>query len=356
MRLLVPVVRGTPSFAAGTTPQLKTPARPLSTRERGRGRASGGSARGNVGVLRKALALLFLVALLGATAACGGDDDESEPEAAPPTEAADTGATDTAAEEPDPCAKEQLQTVVPGSLSIGTDNPAFPPWFQDEEGAPWDPTSEPTKMGYEAAVAYAVAGELGYADDEVRWVVVPFNASFRPGPKDFDFDINQISYLPARDQNVDFSDSYYDVEQAVVVLKNSDFADATTLEELKGAKLGAQVGTTSYDAIVNTIQPDEDPQVYDRNDDAVNALRNGQIDGIVVDFPTSLFITAVQAPNATTIGRLPAEGQEYFGLVFEEGNPLRDCVNEAIAALREAGTLDEIAQEWIEGSAPPILE
>lgn len=303
--------------------------------------------------MRKAFVLLLLVALLGALAACGGDDDEGEPEAAAPTEAAETGAVE---EEPDPCATDQLGTVTDGSLSIGTDNPAFPPWFQDAEGAPWDPTTEPTGMGYEAAVAYAVAEELGFSEGEVRWVVVPFAASFRPGPKDFDFDINQVSYLAPRDEAVDFSDSYYDVEQAVVVLKNSEFAGATTLEELKGAKLGAQVGTTSYNAIINTILPDPSPSVYDRNDDAVNALRNGQIDGIVVDYPTSLFITAVQAPNATTIGRLPADGQEYFGLVFEEGNPLRDCVNEALASLRDSGALDEIAQEWIEGSAPPVLE
>ncbi|MGH3023699.1 MAG: transporter substrate-binding domain-containing protein [Gaiellaceae bacterium] len=301
--------------------------------------------------MRKLLTLLLFVAVLGVAAGCGGDDDEDEPEAAP-TGAADTGA----AEEPDPCAPDQLTLVNEGVLTIGTDNPAFPPWFQDAEGAPWDPTGEPTQQGYEAAVAYAVAEELGFTAEQVEWVVVPFAAAFRPGPKDFDFDINQISYLPQRDEAVDFSDSYYDVEQAVVVLKNSEFADATTLAELSGARLGAQVGTTSYDAIVNTIQPDPEPSVYDRNDDAVNALRNGQIDGIVVDYPTSLFITAVQAPNATPIGRLPAEGQEYFGLVFEEGNPLRDCVNEAIASLRDAGTLDEIAQEWIEGSAPPILE
>ena len=301
--------------------------------------------------MRKLLTLLLLMALLGVAAGCGGEDEEAEPEAAP-TGAAETGA----AEEPDPCAPDQLTLVNEGVLTIGTDNPAFPPWFQDAEGGPWDPTTEPTKQGYEAAVAYAVAEELGFSDDRVEWVVVPFAASFRPGPKDFDFDINQVSYLPVRDEAVDFSDSYYDVEQAVVVLKNSEFAGATSLADLSGAKLGAQVGTTSYDAIINTIQPDQDPSVYDRNDDAVNALRNGQIDGIVVDYPTSLFITAVQAPNATTIGRLPAEGQEYFGLVFEEGNPLRDCVNEAIASLRESGTLDELAQEWIEGSAPPILE
>ena len=301
--------------------------------------------------MRKLLTVLLLAALLGVATGCGGDDDETAAE-----EPAATGAVDTGAAEPDPCAPEELTLVNEGTLTIGTDNPAFPPWFQDAEGAPWDPTTEPTQMGYEAAVAYAVAGELGFSDDQVQWIAVPFATSFRPGPKDFDFDINQISYVPARDEAVDFSDSYYDVEQAVVVLKNSEFAGATTLAELSGAKLGAQVGTTSYDAIVNTIQPDQDPSVYDRNDDAVNALKNGQIDGIVVDYPTSLFVTAVQAPNATTIGRLPAEGQEYFGMVFEEGNPLRDCVNEAIASLRESGELDTIAEEWIEGSAPPILE
>jgi len=301
--------------------------------------------------MRKPLGLLLLVALLAVTAACGGDDEETTPEATP-TEETDTAA---ATEEADPCAKEELVTVVDGSLTIATDDPAFPPWFQDEQGAPWSPTSPPTGLGYEAAVAYAVAGELGFSEDEVRWVVVPFNNVFRPGPKDFDFDINQVSYRPARDQAVDFSDSYYDVEQAVITLKNSEFADAESLADLAGAELGAQVGTTSYDAIIEVIQPEEDPAVYDRNIDAITALRNGQIDGIVVDFPTSLYITAVQVPNATVVGRLPA-GEEYFGLVFEEGNPLRDCANEAIAALRSDGTIEQIQEDWINASAPPVLE
>jgi polar amino acid transport system substrate-binding protein len=211
-------------------------------------------------------------------------------------------------------------------------------------------------MGYEAAVAYAVADKLGFTDDEVKWTVVPFDNAFKPGPKAFDFDINQVSYKPARDKAVDFSDSYYDVEQAVVVLKSSKFAGATTLGELKDAKLGAQLGTTSYDAIVNTIQPSKSPNVYSTNNDAITALKNKNIDGIVVDYPTSLYVTAVQVPNATAIGRLPATGQEYFGLVFQEGSPLRDCANKAIASLRKDGTLDDLAQQWIEGSAPPVLQ
>jgi polar amino acid transport system substrate-binding protein len=303
--------------------------------------------------MRKPLLVLLLVTLLGVTAACGGDDDdEATPEPAAPTGAADTAA---ATEEPDPCAKDQLETVVDGSLTIATDNPAFPPWFQDAEGAPWDPTTPPTGEGYEAAVAYAVAEQLGFTQDEVRWVVVPFNNIFRPGPKDFDFDINQVSYRPRRDEAVDFSDSYYDVEQAVITLKNSDFANASSLADLKGAKLGAQLGTTSLDAINEVVQPDQEPAVYNKNIDAITALKNGQVDGIVVDFPTSLYITAVQVPNAKVVGRLPA-GEEYFGLVFEEGNPLRDCVNEAIAALESDGTIEQLQEEWINASAPPVLE
>jgi polar amino acid transport system substrate-binding protein len=295
--------------------------------------------------MRKQLVLTLVLAVFALAAAACGADEEVAPTAA---------GTETAA--PDPCAKDQLNLETAGQLTIATDNPAFPPWFQDAEGAPWDPTTEPTKQGYEGAVAYAVGNEMGFSDDEVKWVVVPFDNVFKPGPKDFDFDINQVSYSPERDQAVDFSDSYYDVEQAVVTLKSSKFAKATSLGELKDAKLGAQLGTTSYDAIVETVQPSKDPNVYTTNNDAIRALKNGNIDGIVVDYPTSLYVTAVQVPNATAVGRLPAEGQEYFGLVFEEGNPLRDCVNQAIAKLREAGTLDEAAQEWIEGSAPPVLE
>jgi polar amino acid transport system substrate-binding protein len=291
--------------------------------------------------------LVPLVAALALVAAGCGSDEESTT-ATTPAAGTDTAAVDT-------CAKDQLTLVSPGQLTIATDNPGFPPWFEDAEGAPWDPTTEPTKAGYEAAVAYAVAEEMGFTDDEVQWVVVPFNNIFKPGPKEFDFDINQVSYKPKRDEAVDFSDSYYDVEQAVVTLKNSEFADAQSLADLKSAKLGAQVGTTSYDAILNVVQPDEDPAVFDRNIDAITALKNGQIDGLVVDFPTSLYITAVQVPNATAVGRLPA-GEEYFGLIFEEGNPLRDCVNEAIAALQENGTIEQLQDEWINASAPPVLE
>src|ERR671925_1105934 len=198
--------------------------------------------------MRRLVVLLALLAALAAVAAgCGSDEGESQGTPAPPesTAASETGTAEEA------CAKENLQTKEPGTLTIGTDNPGFPPWFQDAEGAPWDPTTEPTKMGYEAAVAYAVAEELGFSDAEVEWAVVPFDNVFKPGPKDFDFDLNQVSYTEDRDQAVDFSDSYYDVEQAVVTLKSSQYADAGSLADLEGAKLGAQVGTTSFDVIEN---------------------------------------------------------------------------------------------------------
>ncbi len=295
--------------------------------------------------MRRPFALVGVVLALASVAAgCGGDEEGVAEQS-------------TAATEADRCAKDQLELVTPGELTIATDNPAFPPWFEDEKGAPWDPTTKPTKRGYEAAAAYAIAEQLGFSDDEVKWVVVPFDNAFKPGPKNFDFDINQVSYTKERDQAVDFSDSYYDVQQAVVTLKSSQFANAKSLADLDGAKLGAPVGTTSLDVIQNTIQPGEDPAVFNTLNDAVSALKNKQVDGIVVDLPTSFFITAVQVPNGKLVGQVAAESQEYFGLVFEEGNSLRDCVNEALSTLRENGALARIEDEWITQRADaPVLE
>jgi polar amino acid transport system substrate-binding protein len=295
--------------------------------------------------MRRAVVLLVLGLGLVVAAGCGGDDDEN----------GGAAGTTTAAEAS--CEKDQLDLVTPGQLTIGTDNPAFPPWFEGtKEFDPWDPTTEPTKKGYEQETAYAIAQELGFTDDEVKWVVVPFNQSFRPGPKRFDFDINQISFKPERANAVDFSDSYYDVEQAVVALETNPIADATSIEELKGAKLGAQIGTTSLEAINNTIQTDEEPSVYDTNNDAVSGLKARQVDGIVVDFPTALFMAAVQIDGGKVVGRLPAtEAGEYFGVVLEKDSALTECVNQAIAAIKENGTLEQLEQKWLTGSAP-VLE
>jgi polar amino acid transport system substrate-binding protein len=300
--------------------------------------------------MRRHLVLAFLFLALAALAAgCGGDDDEEE--AAPPAASAPAE---------DECAEGNLQLVEQGRLTIGTDNPAFPPWFDGgaEQGSEWELNDPATGEGYESAVAYAIAEELGFSRDEVEWVVVPFNQSFRPGPKDFDFDINQISYTDERAQAVDFSDSYYDVSQAVVTTEGSAIADAASVAELKDAKLGAAVGTTSYDTINEVVQPSRDAAVYDTNNDAISALKAKQIDGIVVDLPTAFFVTAVQVENGKIVGQFEGGSeQEYFALAFEKDNPLRDCVNEALAALKEDGTLDELEQEWLADKASaPVLE
>ena len=302
-----------------------------------------------VSPLRRILFLALLVTTLAVAAACGGEEEPS-----------DTGAAGATTTEEDRCAKESLELVQPGKLTVGTDNPAFPPWFEGgtKEGSNWELNDPSTGEGYESAVTYAVAEELGFARDEVQWTVVPFDQSFKPGPKNFDFDINQISFSEERAKSVDFSESYYDVAQALVTLKDNPAAKATSLEDLKSAKLGAPIGTTSYQYIVDNIQPEEDPSVYNTLNDAISGVKGKQVDGIVVDLPTAFFIVAVQLPNGTIVGQFPQQGtQEHFGMVFEKGNPLVECVNEALATLREDGTLDAIEQEWLADKAnAPVLE
>ena len=245
------------------------------------------------------------------------------------------------------CEKDDLTLVQEGVLTIGTDEPSFPPWF-DFDGGP------STGTGFESAVAYAVAGELGFTDDEVTWVVVPFTNSFAPGEKDFDFDINQISITEERDQAVDFSDGYYDVNQALLGFTDSEIAGATTIDDLKAYRLGAQVGTTSLDFITDVIEPDTEPLVYDTNADAKAAFDAGQLDGLVLDLPTAFFVSAVEIEGSAVIAQFPPAGEpEQFGMLFEEGNPLRDCVNGALANI----DLDSIQQEWLsEVVDAPVIE
>jgi polar amino acid transport system substrate-binding protein len=246
------------------------------------------------------------------------------------------------------CSPETLQTLTPGTLTVGTDTPAYPPYFEDD-----DPSNG---KGFESAVAYAVAEELGFTTDQVTWVTVPFNKSYAPGDKDFDFDINQISITPKRQKAVDFSEGYYTVNQAVVALEDSPIANATTLAELQDAKLGAQVGTTSLDFITEDIQPTQEPMVYNDTNDAKSALENGQIDGIVVDLPTAYYVTAVEFDNAKIVGQFPAqEGGEQFGLLMQKGSPLVTCVNQAITSLEESGELQQIQDEWLVGEDAPYF-
>ena len=273
-----------------------------------------------------AVPLLLVVTGLGACAPA----DEAEPEAVDPTP--------TTA---DQCATDQLALVEPGTLTVGTDSPAFPPWFKGD-----DPTNG---KGFESAVAYAVAEELGFSDDQVSWVTVPFNTSYKPGEKDFDFDINQISITPARAEVVDFSDGYYEASQAVIALADSPIAGATSVADLADYNLGAQTGTTSLTVIRDVIRPANDAVVFEDTNIAKQALLNGQVDGILADLPTAFYITAVEIPEATLIGQFrPDTGTpEEFGMLFEKGSELVPCVNEALATLREDGTLDDIEQQWL---------
>jgi len=250
-------------------------------------------------------------------------------------------------------------TVSSGKLTVGTDNPAYPPWFGGNPfpGSPWKMSDPRSGEGYEAAVTYAVATQLGFKSTDVVWKYVPFNKSFAPGPKSFDFDINQISYTPARAKVVTFSSSYYDVNQAVVVLKGTKIATARTVAGLRGFKLGAQLGTTSYTYIKDKIKPSQQAAVYPQNAAAIQALKNKQIDGLVVDLPTAFYITAAQVPNSKVLGQFPAApGGEHFGMVFARGNPLAACVNRALASLKANGQLAGIRQQWLaKATGAPVL-
>lgn len=255
--------------------------------------------------------------------------------------------------------------VTQGKLTIGTDNPAFQPWFGGTGTyGPWKAnpdfgTGNPsTGEGYESAFAYALATELGFSKDQVTWVPVNFNESFKPGPKTFDFDVNEISYNAKRATVVSFSDSYYDVSQAIVVKKDGPYANATTFADLNAAKLGAQVGTTSYSYIVDNIQPSQDPQVYDKSVDVITAFNNDQIDGFVVDAPTAYVSVLIgEAKGGVVAGQFPQIGeQEYFGAVFALDNPLVGCVNQGIAALTTDGTLEALRKRWLKDVTFPEIQ
>ena len=256
------------------------------------------------------------------------------------------------------CAPGSLNLVEDGVLTIGADNPAFPPWFGGaEKTKPWKVSDPYSGKGYESAVAYAVASQLGFAKSKVKWTVVPFNNSFRPGKKPFDFYITQVSFSPERAQAVDFSMSYYFVNQAVVGRKGTSIAKAKSIAALKPYKLGAQVGTTSYTYINRFIRPSSKPLVYDTNDAAVQALKNGQIDGIVVDLPTAFYVTAVQVDDGVIVGKLPTKGtKERFGLVLQKGNSLRSCVNRALSRMWANGTIKKLQNTYLAKAGAPDLK
>jgi polar amino acid transport system substrate-binding protein len=256
------------------------------------------------------------------------------------------------------CAKANLNLIEEGRLTLGTDNPAFPPWWGGgETRKPWKVSNPYSGQGYESAVAYAVARRLGFAKGQVDWVHVPFAQSYRPGNKKFDFYMAQVSYTPTRDRVVDFSNAYYFVNQAVVGRKGTGIANVKSISALRPYRLGAQRGTTSYEYIVNYIRPTEAPLAYGTNDLAIQALKSGRLDGIVVDLPTGFYVTAVEVEDGVIVGQLPNRGsKERFGMVFEQGNPLRRCVNRALNRLWANGAIKRIQSRWLArvGGAPVL--
>jgi polar amino acid transport system substrate-binding protein len=247
-------------------------------------------------------------------------------------------------------ANAKCPTVASGKLTIGTDSPAYEPWFAKD-----DPSNG---KGFESAVAYAVAKNLGYAKSDVVWKKVPFNNSYAPGKKAFDFDINQISISKDRKKAVDFSDGYYDVNQAIVGMADSKAAGAKTVADLKGLKLGAQVGTTSLDFINNVIKPTQKPYIYNDNNAAKAAFAAKQIDGIVLDLPTALYVSAAEIEGSKVIGQFPTTGDkpEQFGMVLQKGSKLTGCVNDALATMTSDGTLAKIQKTWLADAIAPEIK
>src|SRR5688572_16884192 len=297
----------------------------------------------------RAASIAGIAALLAACASSGG---------ATPSTAAESSAAGGE------CSPDSLETKTAGRLTIGTDNPAFPPYWDppaegEEATDPWELGDPTNKRGFEGAVAWAVAEELGFGDDNVDFIAVPFDNSYAPGEKDFDFYLAQVSFSEERAEAVDLSEGYFFSNQALVANADTPITEATSIADVADYHLGVQQGTTSLAYIEEQIQPATEASVYNSNDAAIAALNAGQVDGIVVDLPTAFFVTAVQMENGVIVGQFPPAGdeQEHFSLVLEKDSPLTDCVNQAIAALEESGSLDEITQEWMsENAGAPVLE
>jgi polar amino acid transport system substrate-binding protein len=255
--------------------------------------------------------------------------------------ASGSGATASASASTASCTYSGVQgeLYAKGALTVATDKPAYPPWFENNQPS--------NGQGYESAVAYAVAAQLGFSKSQVTWAYEPFNDSYAPGPKKFDFDINEISYSAARAQVVTFSDSYYDVQQSLVALKSSPIVSQHTPAELKTYVYGDQVGTTSLAFINTEIQPTKTPKVFESLNDVKQALQDRQIAALVTDTPTAQYISSSEISGSVMVAQFPSTG-EHYGLLFAKGNPLVGCVNKALATLRSNGTLAKLQSKYLQ--------
>ena len=262
---------------------------------------------------------------------------------APKSDATSTTASGSATAS---CATGSLALYKKGQLTVATDSPAYSPWFQNNDPANGE--------GFESAVAYAVAQELGFSKSQVKWVVESFDDSYAPGNKDFDFDINEISITAQRAKAVDFSTGYYDANQGVLTLSSSKYANATSLAQLKGAKIGVQVSTTSYEAVEDEIKPSSSVSVYNTTADEVNALTDHQVDAIVTDMPTVFYLASAELTNGKIVGQFSYDGgssPEEFGLLLQKDSGLTGCVDQAIAKLKASGELASITKKWLADAA-----
>jgi polar amino acid transport system substrate-binding protein len=246
------------------------------------------------------------------------------------------------------CAKSALKLHTPGVLTVATDSPAYPPYFENNKPA--------NGKGFESAVAYAVAKQLGFSPSEVKWTVEPFDSSYAPGPKSFDFDINEISITPPRAKEVDFSTPYYTNPQGIIVASSSSLAHPTSLAAFKSTPIGVQIGTTSLAAVQARIKPSTQPDVFNTSSDVVEAFKIHRVKAIVVDLATAFDLTSTELSHTTIAGQFSAPGGDNWGLLLSKGSPLTACVDRAVHALRANGTLAALSKRWIASAASvPVL-
>ncbi len=303
---------------------------------------------------RTTISSLGLIAILAA--ACTSAGSSVAPSAASPSAVAVVSTAPSVAPSatPDACAAANLTLTAPGKLTIGTDNPAYPPYYSENadgsKTAPWELGDPTNGLGFESAFAYAVAEKLGFTHEQVAWTYVPFDSSYAPGPKAFDIDVNQVSATTERAQAVDLSDGYYFVNQAVVALADNTVASVTSIADLAKYRFGAQTGTTSYKTITDVIKPTAEASLYKSNDAAISGLKAKQIDAIVVDLPTAFYMAAAQLDNGKVVGQFPAPTSadaEHFSVVLPKGSVLTTCISGAIKAMTDDGSLAAITKEWL---------
>jgi polar amino acid transport system substrate-binding protein len=281
--------------------------------------------------MRRMFPAAVIVAMSAALAACGSSTGSAVGSGATPSVGASVASCSNASIQKDLYAK--------GALTVATDKPAYPPWFENNNPA--------DGKGYESAVTYAIAKELGFSPAQVHWAYEPFDASYAPGPKKFDFDINEISYTPQRATAVSFSNSYYDVQQALVALKGTPIVTKHSPSDLKSYVFGDQVGTTSLAFITSQIQPTSRPKVFQTLNDVKQALQTHQIAALVTDTPTAQYISSSEIPGSVMVAQFPSTG-EHYGLLFNQGNPLVSCVNQALAKLKSNGTLQALQKKYLQ--------